>query len=125
MNSALYPARVRSNDVLGVIFIVLVRLALAVESLSATTSAALNIAPFDMQLPLYGAAVVARLSIGSPVIFLCAVSHTWYLPFSDYARENALGGRDLLRPPLNHLDAAIHDFSLLSHVLAPCLTPNG
>lgn len=90
-------------------FIVVDRNTLAPEHLPSTDRTPLDVATEAVQLAFYRTAVVARLTVGSPVVSLLAVRHSRIRDAIDLHRAHTLSrgefGRpaliDELSPPLN------------------------
>ncbi len=96
----------RLSKLSGVIF---VGFAVAIESLAATASTAFYVAALDMKLTLDRGAVMAWLSICTPVVGLLAVLHTRNLFATNDACSDFLRISDSLRPALDHRDASVDD----------------
>jgi hypothetical protein len=94
---------------LGLIF---QRLAIAIESLTAATCAALYIAAFHMEFALDNAAVVARALIRTPIILFLAVADPWDFFAIHFASRDLLGLANLFGPSFNHRYAAVNDLWL-------------
>jgi len=85
-------------------------LAIAIESLSTTSSASFDIAAFDMSLAFQYPAIVARARIGTPIVLFFAVANPRHFRSIYFASQDRLRGLNLFRPAFDHGYAAIHHF---------------
>jgi hypothetical protein len=95
---------------LGVNASIFIRLAIAIEALSTTSSAPLNIAAFNVEFALDDATIMTGPTIGAPVLFFLTVANTRHLGAIHYACGDQLRRLNFLWPTLDHRHAAVIDF---------------
>src|SRR6266536_6077366 len=91
------------------------------DGLTTTHCTTLDVAADNMNLALHDSAIMAWLSVCTPILRLLTISNAQIFDTADHNRGLQLRGLNLLRPPLNHPLSLVDD-ELFFHGVSSGLT---